>query len=146
VKTATQTTTSSLTTIAANEATGSATSLTGISNVVAPVTLYLTTALNQLTATIPSLPASPLLTETAQTLSTNLAGDLQDLKEIPGLLEPFSAAAAVPGGSPAVSSATATYEATQAVSDYTGAVGLVNETFSGIVPDFVRELDSLVAQ
>jgi hypothetical protein len=110
------------------------------------VTLYLTTALNQLTATIPTLPQSPLLTETAQTLSTDLAGDLQDIKEIPGVLAPLSAAAAVPGGSPAVSSATATYEATQAVSDYTNALGLVNETFSGLVPDFVKALDLVVAQ
>jgi len=110
------------------------------------VTLYLTTALNQLTATIPSLPANELLTETAQSLSTNLAGDLQDIKEVPGLLKPFSAAATVPGGSPAVSSSEANLEVSEAVGDYTSAIGLVNETFSGLVPDFVKALDLLVAQ
>jgi hypothetical protein len=113
---------------------------------VTPVTLYLTTAINELTAVIPTLPASALLTEVAQTLSSDLTGDLNGLKSEAAIVQTQVSANAIPGGSPAVASAGAALALSEAVGGYTQAVGLVNETFSaGTVADFVRALSLVVA-
>ena len=142
-KSAAHNATSAVSSLSEQEATGALPPVSQISDVVAPVITDLAIASFQLTSTLPTLPASPLLTEDAQTLSTALTGDVQDLKEVPGELE-FSVAASNSGSS-GVSSATLADVATQAVGDYTKALGLVNETFSGPEPDFTEVLNSVVA-
>jgi hypothetical protein len=142
-KSAAHTATSAVSSLSEQETTGALPPVSQISDVVAPVITDLAIASFQLTSTLPTLPASPLLTEDAQTLSTALTGDVQDLKEVPGELE-FSVAASNSGSS-SVSSATLADVATQAVDDYTKALGLVNETFSGPEPDFTEVLNSVVA-
>jgi hypothetical protein len=134
-KTATQTATNSLT---ATESTDSAPTLSEMSSSVAPVFLDLTAAAKQLTATMPTLPANPLVAEEAQTLSTGLTGDLQDLNEVPGLVASIGEAASA---DPAVSSAMVAEEDAEARTDYIDALGLVNETFAGIVPEFLKALE-----
>lgn len=146
VKSAGQTASASLTIASANQATGaSSDSLSQITAAVTPVTLYLTTALNQLTAVIPTLPANALLTQTAQTLSSNLTGDLQGLKSEAAITQQDASAAQVPGIAPSVASASEAYAVSAAIGGYIQALGLVNETFSdGLVADFVKALSLVV--
>ena len=147
VKSAGQTASAWLTAASANQATGSGNySLSQISAAVTPVILYLATALSHLTAVIPTLPTRALLSQAAQLLSSSFSVDLQSLRAEAAAIQEDASAGAVPGLSPSVGSALSTYAVSAALSGYTEAVGLVNETFSsGLAGDFVKSLSLVVA-
>ena len=83
VKTASATATAGLTTIHSNQATGSTYSYSQIDAAVQPVVDALTTALRQLTTTIPTLPTNT--TEQAQNLSSSLSDELQGIQSTESL-------------------------------------------------------------
>jgi hypothetical protein len=147
VKSAGQTASAWLTTASANQATGSGNySVSQVSATVFPVILYLAAAINHLNAVMPTLPTGALLSQAAQLLSSSISVDLQTLRAEAELIQEEADAGAVPGLSPSVGSALSTYAVSAAVSGYTEAVGLVNETFSsGLASDFVKSLSLVVA-
>ena len=147
VKSSGQTASAWLTTASANQAAGAGNySLSQISATVTPVILYLATAVNHLTAVIPTLPTRPLLSQAAKILSSSFSVDLQSLRAEAGAIQEDASAGAVPGLSPSVGSALSTYAVSAAISGYSEAVGLVNETFSsGLADDFVKSLSLVVA-